>query len=59
MPEDDERQDVTSGHGLGLESMRVRAQQIGAEIDWNPVEPHGTQVEIRFSPGATDRRVAS
>ena len=49
----------TTGSGLGLDSMHARAQQIGAEIRWKAAEPTGTEVEVRFRPGAADRRVAS
>lgn len=36
--------------GLGLEAMRIRAEEIGASIRWESPEGGGTRVVIRFRP---------
>jgi len=36
--------------GLGLESMRRRAEQIGARLTVAAVEPRGTRVTVVFQP---------
>jgi signal transduction histidine kinase len=36
--------------GLGLEAMRIRAEEIGASIRWESPEDGGTRVVIRFRP---------
>jgi signal transduction histidine kinase/ligand-binding sensor domain-containing protein len=38
------------GRGLGLESMRRRAEEIGAEIRWMPGRCRGTRLELVFDP---------
>jgi signal transduction histidine kinase len=47
----------SEGSGLGLISMRRRAEQIGAEISWSSNNGNGTVVTIVFLPGAKERRV--
>jgi signal transduction histidine kinase len=42
--------------GLGLISMRRRAEQIGAEISWSSDNGSGTRVTVLFSPEARERR---
>jgi len=42
--------------GLGLISMRRRAEQIGAEISWSSDNGSGTTVTILYSPEAEERR---
>ena len=45
------------GRGLGLQSMRLRAAEIGAEIIWRDATGGGTRVEILFEPrGRIGRR---
>lgn len=44
------------GPGLGLISMRRRAEQIGAEISWSSYNGSGTTVTVVFSPEAKERR---
>ncbi|MBD3869593.1 MAG: hypothetical protein IFK94_15845 [Acidobacteria bacterium] len=49
------------GRGLGMESMRHRANEIGAEIDWKTGKQGGTRLELRFDPhgkmrGRAERR---
>jgi signal transduction histidine kinase/ligand-binding sensor domain-containing protein len=39
-----------SEHGLGLPSMRRRAEEIGAVLAWSPAEAGGTTVSLVFSP---------
>ena len=38
------------GRGLGLASMRHRAEEIGAVIGWKPGSRGGTRLEIEFDP---------
>lgn len=45
-----------NGSGLGLISMRRRAEQIGAELHLASVPSGGTTVTVKFSPEAKDRR---
>jgi signal transduction histidine kinase len=47
----------SEGSGLGLISMRRRAEQIGAEISWSSNNGSGTIVTLVFLPGAKERRV--
>lgn len=42
--------------GLGLISMRKRAEEIGAEISWSSDNGIGTTVSVVFSPEARERR---
>ncbi|HSB12190.1 MAG TPA: two-component regulator propeller domain-containing protein [Blastocatellia bacterium] len=42
--------------GLGLITMRKRAEEIGAEISWTSADGVGTTVTVLFSPEAKDRR---
>ena len=49
--------DSSDRAGLGLISMRRRAEQIGAEISWSSNNTVGTTVTVVFSPDAK-RRVA-
>ncbi len=44
------------GVGLGMISMRKRAEQIGAEISWSSPEGRGTTVTVVFSPEAKEKR---
>jgi signal transduction histidine kinase len=37
-----------SGTGLGLSVARKLAQALGAELQFRPIAPHGTRVELRF-----------
>jgi signal transduction histidine kinase len=37
--------------GLGLEGMRLRAQEMGGSVIWETPETGGTEVVIRFRPG--------
>ena len=46
----------SEGSGLGLISMRRRAEQIGAEINWSSNNGIGTTVTVLFSPVAEERR---
>jgi hypothetical protein len=48
--------DSSDGPGLGLISMRRRAEQIGAEISWSSDHGVGTTVTVVFSPDAESRR---
>jgi signal transduction histidine kinase/PAS domain-containing protein len=41
--------------GLGLESMRRRAERIGADLSWQPAADGGTSVRLVFDPLAEDR----
>jgi signal transduction histidine kinase len=38
------------GRGLGLQSMRHRAEEIGADIRWEPGSRGGTRMELEFEP---------
>ena len=40
-----------SGTGLGLSVARKLAQTLGADLQFRPVEPHGTRAELRFAAG--------
>ena len=42
--------------GLGLITMRKRAEEIGAEINWSSADGIGTTVSVVFSPASKDRR---
>ena len=44
-----------NGLGLGMQSMRRRAREIGAEIDWTKDNGHGTIVTLKFDPQAQER----
>ncbi len=35
-------------HGVGLHSMRERAEEIGGSIQFMPTVPHGTQIHVRL-----------
>ncbi|MEP7272320.1 MAG: two-component regulator propeller domain-containing protein, partial [Acidobacteriota bacterium] len=47
----------SDGSGLGLTSMRRRAEQIGARISWSSENGNGTSVNVVFSPDPRERRV--
>jgi two-component system sensor histidine kinase HydH len=40
-----------SGTGLGLSVARKLASVLGADLEFNPLQPHGTRVEVRFGNG--------
>jgi signal transduction histidine kinase/ligand-binding sensor domain-containing protein len=44
--------------GVGLDSIRKRAAEIGAEAAWAPRPGGGTVFRLEFLPGAEDRRLA-
>lgn len=48
--------DSSDGPGLGLISMRRRAEQIGAQISWSSDTASGTTVTVVFAPEAKERR---
>jgi len=37
-----------SGTGLGLSVARKLAQALGADLEFHPLDPHGTRAEVRF-----------
>jgi ligand-binding sensor domain-containing protein/two-component sensor histidine kinase len=41
--------------GLGMQSMKRRAEEIGAEISWTTNNGRGTIVSLKFSPNAKER----
>lgn len=41
--------------GLGMQSMKRRAAEIGAEINWTSNKGHGTIVSLKFNPNAKER----
>jgi signal transduction histidine kinase len=45
------------GSGMGLQSMRQRAEEISAEISWSTNNGQGTTVSVVFDPRAEDRRL--
>jgi hypothetical protein len=47
---------TSNGSGIGLDSMRRRAEEIGAQISWTSNNGVGTLLSIAFDPGAEDRR---
>jgi signal transduction histidine kinase len=47
---------VEAGTGLGLQGMRRRAEEIGAEIKWESRPGRGTVVTLEFDPDAGRRR---
>ncbi|HUF88928.1 MAG TPA: ATP-binding protein, partial [Gemmatimonadota bacterium] len=49
------RANRTGGAGVGLRSMRRRAEEIGAELAWSRPPAGGTAVRLRFSPRARAR----
>jgi signal transduction histidine kinase len=44
-----------NGAGMGIKSMKRRAGEIGAEIDWASNNGHGTIVSLKFDPQAKER----
>lgn len=48
--------DPSASGGLGLESMRARAERIGAEVEIASVPGRGTTITVSFEPDARDRR---
>jgi signal transduction histidine kinase len=44
--------------GLGLESLRARACEIGADVSWAPTPGGGTTVRLRFDPDGPPTRRA-
>lgn len=48
--------DAQEGRGLGMQSMRTRAERIGARVDIRSRPDQGTTVEVSFDPDARDRR---
>lgn len=44
-----------NGSGLGMQSMRRRAEEIGAAISWGSKEGRGTIVSLTFDPQAKER----
>jgi signal transduction histidine kinase/ligand-binding sensor domain-containing protein len=46
-----------SGSGMGLQSMRRRAEEISAEISWTTNNGQGTIVSVVFDPRAKDSRL--
>ena len=45
------------GSGIGLRSMRRRAEEISAVISWTANNGKGTTVSVEFDPAAEDRRL--
>jgi signal transduction histidine kinase len=50
---------ATNGSGMGIQSMKRRAQDIGAEIDFNSNNGHGTIIKLTFNPYAKENSWAS
>lgn len=48
-------EDNHNGSGLGMQSMKRRAEEIGAEISWTTNSGRGTIVNLKFHPNAKER----